>query len=390
MSDPHDYNDNDAPAPCQPGVPGGATTPSPTSPFLPGSCMLLAEDDIIGRWVDEVAGPIIEPWIDEYDVDPDDHETSRQAVMSMAEEALAATLPEPCRSEDNPATRRIRVLLLCEIVVALVLAGKLDEELEDALAMCNDPDFDPWANGFGGDSAKHNPVRPLPPPAPIPGVPQPTPSAPWLHATDLRSGPVEEVLGRPLSVPRNLRVLATQAELSNASVLRLLEGQQADGQPLPVNVRRWVILVADPRWPGVEDAHAMLEHFARANPEITFAAVSYDDTHRHFGLPEAVDELVPWVLVGASPDGFAFPEPITSDHVGEDSPNEDAWGTILAYAGGFVGSPSRYELRTPERFGEILLRGLIRFRGPVRRRRVGRRWRSRPSTSRNRRPWIGG
>lgn len=372
MSDPLHRRTIPGTPPPTPEAPGEFTTPLPTSPFLPGSCVLLASDEVIARWVEHVAWPTVDPWIDAYDIDPDDHEQTREELLSMAEDAFDATVGEPCRSEDNAATRRIRVLLLCEIIIALVLANKVDEELEDVLRICGNPSFDPWTNGWGhGRARSPSSADPTAVPDPVPPHGEPSP------------GGIDGV--------SNARFLSGKEEMSNASVLRLVEGQTADGAPIPVTVRRSVLLVADPDWPGLHDARRALDHFARNNPSITFVEASYADTRRHFGLPEDADGVVPWVLAGASPDGLAFRDPITPPNADDRPPSAEQWNKLIAHAAGYVASRPAQRLRTPAEFGELLTQGLARFRGPNRQRRpLGRRWRSRPPTTRNRRPWIGG
>jgi hypothetical protein len=143
--------------------------PPPPSPFVPGSgCTQVAGVVEVMRWVEKVVEPIAKPLLEAYYVALSDHEGARLAVREIVDELYAKTVPE-CKGYQTSATRKIWKALWCEVVMALVKKGKLDEELDDVLRLCMDDNFDPRAPREPRDPST-TPDPPLPPfPMPMDG-----------------------------------------------------------------------------------------------------------------------------------------------------------------------------------------------------------------------------
>lgn len=326
-----------------PSRPSGATEPTaPDSPFVPGSCTETIAVDDMRRWAEETVWPVVQPMLDAWDIPRDEHDEGRARLFQLVGEAFLATVPAECRTANTEAVHRVRIALFCEIALALSIVGKIDEELEDILALCADPTFDPWEPR--PDSRR--PPQPVDPPLP----PRP------VDATR----PPRSFDGSAVAWRRNVRVLSTKEELASVGVVQLVEAGM-NNDAVPASTRRLVLLLTHPDWPGLPDARRALNHFAQANPHLTFVEGSLVDTNRYFGKPQDTT-AVPWVLTSANPDGVPFPDPMARLAPEEDPPRLEEWRKIVAHASGGVGAPPTWA--QPRRFGEILTRKLGAGRTP--------------------------
>ena len=196
--------------------------PPPPSPFIPGSnCTTLADGPTTLRWLTEVVEPIIRPYLDTYAIPPHKHEVARMAVEQLVDAVFQQTLPE-CAQVDTYVSRQLWKGLWCEVVAQLVMRGKLDEELDDVLALCLDPTFDPRAPKDPSKPLLKHPVPPFPGPM---GGAKPRPMHPRRSPTPAVA-PMEVSTG---GAPPNLWAATTREELSRIGLMRMMEGHHRRG-----------------------------------------------------------------------------------------------------------------------------------------------------------------
>ena len=296
--------------------PSSGTKPNTRpSPFAPGSgCTQVADADSVDRWLAQVVAPRALPRIEAFAVPPHEHQRARDAVARMVEQVYRETVTE-CRASETTLSREIWKWLWCEIVAQLVLAGKVDEELDDVLRLCGDPSFQPPG------SPSYQPHKEPPKPRSNAGS-----------------------VGRP-----SIRVLRSREELSAVGLLRLMEGTVA-GAPIRAPVSHLVLFAFDPRWRAVAQSRTDLGQLAAANPGVSFALVSLADTRRHFGKPATLG-AINWVLAAAGPDGRVFPTPIVGR--AEGGPSVDQWRTVIGYARGKK-APGPPKIVRPRQFGDLV------------------------------------
>ena len=310
-------------------------TPLPTppaSPFVPDSgCTVVASEVEVMRWIREVVEPVLKPLLDAYDVPLHERELARISVEKIVEDVYAKTT-QACAGYQTTATRLVWKALWCEVVVQLIGRGKLDEELDDVLALCMDDSFDPRAPR----PDERPPMRPpvLPPfPLPMDGDALP---------------PMEGSASEP---PANVGMASSRQELSQLGVMRLLEGTAA-GAPIMGPSAQLVMLAFNPAWPGLSQARADMQRMAAENPALAFVEVSFADTQRHFGKPADVNGIV-WALAAAAPDGRVHPTPIVRNDPRDAAPTAAQWESMIAHASGFVGYGQVRKVVRPRHFGDV-------------------------------------
>ena len=311
------------------------------SPFKPGShCTLLADGAEIRRWIDEVAAPAALPRIEAFP--PSVHEPPdevRLAVLRLVDDLFQRTTK--CGTPSTDAARQIWKGLFCDVMVQLVVRGKVDEELDDVLRVCTDPARDPRLLLLGQDASE--PPRPPPPRPPSPEPLEPPP----LEPSPMDAGPA------PMEPPPNLWRASTRAELTEIGLTRLMEGTAA-GAPIKAPSAHLVLFAHNPAWPRLPEAQAELVRLARRHPRLMFVETSFVDTQRHFGKPEDLYGLT-WVLTAAGPDGRVFPEAIVRTDSSDPPPSTEQWLKVIAHASGFVGAPSVQRIPRPRRFGDLVI-----------------------------------
>jgi len=281
------------------------------------------------RWVQEAVEPVLLPRIEAYDVPPTDFKEGRRAIEQIVDEVYAKTVPE---CSGTTATRKVWKALWCEVVLALVKAGKIDEELDDVIALCMDDAFDP--------RVPKPQIDPPPPKPPLPPFPLPM---------DGDAGPMQGAAAGP---PANVWTASSRQELSQLGVMRMLEGT-AHGMPIMGPAARVVVLAFNPAWPGIGQARTdMLQHAAE-NPGLSFVEVSFADTQRHFGKPKDVYGIA-WALTSAAPDGKVYAAPIVRNDPRDAPPTADHWNKVIAHASGYVGFGKVRTVVRPRRFGDCL------------------------------------
>lgn len=306
--------------------------PPPPSPFVPNTgCTVVVDAVEVMRWIREVVEPVLVPRLDAFDVPLDEHELARISVEKIVDDVYARTTSE-CAGYQTNATRLVWKALWCEVVVQLVKRGKLDEELDDVLALCMEESFDPRA-----PRPEDRPTiePPVPPPFPLPmdGVPEP---------------PMEGRAGEP---PPNLGTASSRQELSQLGVMRLLEGTAA-GAPILGPAARLVMLAFNPVWPGLAQARADMQRLAAEHPALAFVEVSFASTQRHFGKPADVNGIV-WALAAAAPDGRVHPTPIVRNDSRDAPPTAAQWESMIAHASGFVGYGQARKVVRPRQLGDV-------------------------------------
>lgn len=310
--------------------------PPPPSPFVPGSsCTQTAGVVEVMKWVQEVVQPVLQSQIEAYDVptDAEHHDEARQALIEITDDVYAMTVPE-CGSHQTSATRKVWKALWCEAAFALVNAGKLDEELDDLIALCMDESFDPRA-----------PKPPVEPPLPKP----PLPPFPMPMDGSAAPGPMDGAIAGP---PANVWVASSRKELSELGAMRLMEGT-AGGAPIMGPAARVVMLAFNPVWPGIEAARADMQRLAAEHPGVSFVEVSFADTQRHFGKPRDVNGIM-WALAAGAPDGRVFSTPIARHDPRDAPPTAAQWNQLIAHASGFVGFGRARTIVRPRRFGDFV------------------------------------
>lgn len=344
--------------------------PPPASPFVPGSgCAALAEESEIDRWLAEVVRPLVMPRLDSYDVPRSEHEMARHAVATIVDDVFAKAAPE-CAGYPTKATRTIWKALWCEVVVELIRRDKLDEEVDDVVALCADPSFDPRAPKTHDDP---------PPKPPYPPPPFPTPlGAPPMDGST--AAPVEGDAA-PLS---NVGTASSRQELSELGVMRLLEGT-VGGAPIVGRSARVVMLAFNPAWPGIAKAREDMQRLAAEHPALAFVEVSFADTQRHFGKPSDVYGIA-WALAAAAPDGRIYPKPIVRHDPRDPPPTAAQWAAMLAHASGFVGHTRARSIVRPRRFGDVMRSMARSMRAPSASTRASKAKTTRPKAASARRP----
>lgn len=313
--------------------------PPPASPFAPDSgCAVLADEAAIDRWIEEVVRPLVMPRLASYDVPRSEHEMARHAVETIVDDVLAKAAPD-CAGYQTKAMRTIWKALWCEVVVELIRRGKLDEEVDDVVALCADPTFDPRAPKAHEDPPPKPPYPPPPFPAPLGPPPMDGSTAAPMD------GHVAE------SLP-NVGMASSRQELSQIGVMRLLEGT-AGGAAIRGRSARLVMLAFNPAWPGVAKAREDMQRLAAEHPSLAFVEVSFADTQRHFGKPSDVYGIA-WALAAAAPDGRVYPKPIVRHDPRDAPPTAAQWATVIAHASGFVGHADARKIVRPRRFGDVV------------------------------------
>lgn len=336
-----------------------AAPKSEPSPFVPGShCTLLANEEEIRRWIDEVAAPAALGRIEA--LGPMQHEPNdvvRLTILRLVDTLFLQTTG--CSSADSEAGRLIWKGLFCDVVVQLVVRGLVDEELEDVLRICADPSRDPRAMLLGEDATE----PPLPPEPRLPPVPRPRPPTPEPEPRPRPREPAPPIDAEPgpEEPPSNLWHASTRAELVEIGLTRLMEGTSG-GAPIKAPSAHLVLLAHGPTWPGLPEARAELVRLARRFPRLVFVTTSFSDTQRHFGKPEQLDALA-WVLTAAAPDGRVFSEPIVAKVLDAAPPSPELWLKAIAHASGFVGAPTVWRGPRPQRFGDLVVALASRSRG---------------------------
>jgi hypothetical protein len=314
--------------------------PPPASPFVPDSgCAVLAEEPAIERWLEEVVAPLVMPRLDSYDVPKFEHEMARHAVEKIVDDVLAKATPE-CAGYQTKTTRTIWKALWCEVVVELIRRGKLDEEVDDVVALCADPSFDPRAPKAHDDPPPKPPYPPPPFPSPLGPPPMDGSTAASMDGT-----PVAEAL-------TNVGTASSRQELSQLGVMRLLEGT-AGGAPIVGRSARLVMLAFNPAWPGITKAREDMHRLAAEHPSLAFVEVSFADTQRHFGKPSDVYGIA-WALAAAAPDGRVYKKPIARHDPRDAPPSAAQWATMIDHASGFVGYRQATKIVRPRRFGDVV------------------------------------
>lgn len=320
--------------------------PPPPSPFVLGSaCTQVAGPMEAMRWVQEVVQPVMQPRLEGWDVPRDAHEEARQALVELVDDVYALTVPE-CDSSATKAARTVWKALWCEAAFGLAKAGKLDEELDDLIALCMDEDFDP--------RAPKAPVDPPPPKPPLPPFPMPMDGSP-------APGPMDGAVVEP---PSNVWTASSRQELSQLGAMRLMEGTAA-GAPIMGPAARVVMLAFNPIYPGLAQARADMEKLAAEHPGVSFVEVSFADTQRHFGKPNDVNGLM-WALAAGAPDGRVFSTPIVRHDPRDAPPTAAQWSQVIGHASGFVGFGRVRKVVRPRRFGDFV-RAIARTPPPMRR-----------------------
>lgn len=306
--------------------------PPPASPFVPDSgCTALASEVEVMRWIKEVVEPVLMPRIESYDVPLTEHGLARLAIEQIVDDVYAKTATQ-CAGYQTSATRLVWKALWCEVVGLLIKRGLVDEEIEDLVALCMDPAFDPRAPKL--------PPEPTEPTEPLSFVPPPM------------DGAAEPEEGSADEPPPNVGFASSRQELAQIGVMRLIEGT-AGGAPIMGPSARLVLLAINPVWPGLAQARADMQRLAAEHPALAFVEVSFADTQRHFGKPSDVNGIV-WVLAAAAPDGRVHPKPIARHDPRDPPPTPAQWGEMIAHASGFVGYGQVRKVVRPRQFGDIV------------------------------------
>lgn len=314
----------------KPATPPKGLPPAPPSPFVSGSaCTQLAGPVEVMQWVQQVVQPVMQPRLDAYDVPTDGghHDEARQAIIELVDDVYALTVPE-CDSQATGAARTVWKALWCEAALALVKAGKLDEEVNNVVRLCFDEGFDP--------RAPKAPTLP-PPPVPMPMDGSPAPEPPG---------------GEGTLPPTNAWRASSRQELSQLGVMRLLEGTAA-GSPIVGPAARVVLLAFNPVYPGLAQARADMQRLASEHPGVSFVEVSFADTQRHFGKPRDVHGLV-WALAAGAPDGRVLPSPLVRHDPRDAPPTAEQWRQAIAHASGSLGFGRVRTAVRPRRFGDLI------------------------------------
>lgn len=322
-------------------APSKTLPPPPPSPFAPGSgCTEVAGVVEMVRWVKEVVEPIAGPLLEAYDVERSDHEGARRALEQIVDQIYAKAAPG-CPSDQTTATRKIWKALWCEVAVALIKQGKLDEELDDLVGLCVDVSFDPRAP-LEPDAATPTRKPPKPPGAhPLPPFPMP-----------MDGSATEPMDGAAAELPTNVWTASSRQELAELGVMRLMEGT-AGGAPIMGRAARVVMLAFNRVWPGIGQARDDMQRLAAEHPGVSFVEVSFADTQRHFGKPLDVNGIM-WALASAAPDGRVYPSPIARHDPRDAPPTPDQWSKVIAHASGYVGFGQVRSMVRPRRFGDVV------------------------------------
>lgn len=164
---------------------------STPSPFVKGSfCSQLADPTTVGHWLTTTVAKAALPRLDAFNVPEDAHDVARKAIATLIDELYAITVPE-CPTVQTEAAGQVWKWLWCDVVAQLVMRGKIDDELDDILRLCVDPNFDPRVHledGPMGDSSKP-PSSSSALPLPKSGLasPSPLPAPTWMKSTRSRS-----------------------------------------------------------------------------------------------------------------------------------------------------------------------------------------------------------